>query len=69
MTSWHRLNRSDQEIHFLNEDGMVACNPRDREAAHRAEQLGIGTEDPKEVTCKKCLAHTRAEAKRPPSKE
>ena len=34
---------------------MVACNPRDREAAHRAEHEGIGTEDPLAVTCSKCL--------------
>ncbi len=34
---------------------MVACNPRDREAAHRAEAEGIATADPAAVTCKKCL--------------
>ena len=34
---------------------MVACNPRDREAAHRAQMEGIATENPKAVTCKKCL--------------
>jgi len=34
---------------------MVACNPRDKEAAHRAEVSGIGTEDKTKVTCKKCL--------------
>jgi len=34
---------------------MVACNPRDKEAAHRAEVEGIATENEKEVTCKKCL--------------
>ena len=31
---------------------MVACNPRDREAAHRAEVEGIATADPNAVTCK-----------------
>ena len=35
---------------------MVACNPRDREAAHRAEVEGIATADHAAVTCKKCLA-------------
>ncbi len=44
-----------QDLHFLNEDGMVACNPRDREAAHRAEVEGIATDDPQAVTCQKCL--------------
>ena len=47
--------RLHQDLHFLNEDGMVACNPRDREAAHRAEVEGIATENPQAVTCKKCL--------------
>ncbi|MDQ7824247.1 MAG: hypothetical protein RDV48_15710 [Candidatus Eremiobacteraeota bacterium] len=39
---------------WLNEDGTVACNPRYREAAHRAEVEGIATERPEKVTCKKC---------------
>jgi hypothetical protein len=34
---------------------MVACNPRDREAAHRAEVEGIGMADRDAVTCKACL--------------
>lgn len=41
-------------VHFLNEDGMVACNPRDREAAHRAEDEGIGSYNARAVTCPKC---------------
>jgi len=52
--SWSRRNRPKQDLHFLNEDGMVACNPRDREAAHRAAHQGIATGDPRAVTCKKC---------------
>jgi hypothetical protein len=48
----------------LNENGMVACNPRDREAAHRAEVEGIATEHPKAVTCKKCLAAIRSCSRR-----
>jgi hypothetical protein len=47
--------RACRDLHFLNEDGMVACNPRDREAAHRAEVEGIATDDARDVTCKKCL--------------
>jgi hypothetical protein len=35
---------------------MVLCNPRDREAAHRAEMEGIATEDRAAVTCRKCLS-------------
>lgn len=34
---------------------MVLCNPRDKEAAHRAEMEGIATEDEAAVTCRKCL--------------
>ena len=38
-----------------DDQGMVLCNPRDREAAHRAEMEGIATEDRAAVTCRKCL--------------
>ena len=48
--------RRKRDRHALDEDGMVLCNPRDREAAHRAEMEGIATEDHAAVTCKKCLA-------------
>ncbi len=44
-----------QDLHYLNENGMVSCNPRDKEAAHRAEDEGIATVNSKDVTCKKCL--------------
>ena len=43
-----------REIHFLDAEGRVACNPRDREAAHRAEMEGIASSDPQAVTCPKC---------------
>jgi hypothetical protein len=33
---------------------MVLCNPRDREAAHRAEMEGIATDERAAVTCRKC---------------
>jgi hypothetical protein len=35
---------------------MVLCNPRDREAAHRAAAEGIATDDLAAVTCRKCRA-------------
>jgi len=57
-----------QELHFLNADGMVACNPRDREAAHRAEMEGIATDDPQAVTCRKCLVVVRKTGVLRPSK-
>lgn len=47
--------RTKRDRHALNADGMVLCNPRDKEAAHRAEMEGIATDDPAAVTCKKCL--------------
>jgi len=54
MKSQKQSKLSPRDLHFLNEDGMVACNPRDREAAHRAENEGIATDDIHAVTCKKC---------------
>jgi hypothetical protein len=50
-----RHSRPKRELHALNDDGMVLCNPRDKEAAHRAEMEGIATEDRAAVTCRKCL--------------
>ncbi|MBM4038699.1 MAG: hypothetical protein FJ290_09305 [Planctomycetes bacterium] len=55
----NRAKRRARALHFLNEDGMVACNPRDREAAHRAEAEGIATENQQAVTCRKCWAVIR----------
>ena len=51
-----RDSRQKRDRHALTEDGMVLCNPRDREAAHRAEMEGIATEDRSAVTCRKCLS-------------
>lgn len=64
MTTWRRRQREKRDIHFLNDDGRVACNPRDREAAHRAEVEAMATEDPKAVTCKKCREAMRREGSR-----
>jgi hypothetical protein len=46
--------RRKRDLHALDADGMLVCNPRDREAAHRAEVEGIATADLDRVTCKKC---------------
>jgi hypothetical protein len=54
-----RDTREKRDMHALDADGMVACNPRDREAAHRAEVEGIATEDVARVTCRKCLDELR----------
>jgi hypothetical protein len=51
-----RDSRPKRDLHALNDDGMVLCNPRDKEAAHRAEMEGIATEDRAAVTCRKCLS-------------
>jgi hypothetical protein len=48
--------RRRRDLHALNEDGMVLCNPRDKEAANRAQMEGIATDDRAAVTCRKCLA-------------
>jgi hypothetical protein len=50
-----QTRKQKRDLHALNEDGMVLCNPRDREAAHRAQMEGIATEDHAAVTCRKCL--------------
>jgi len=55
--SQSRKRRRDR--HALNSDGMVLCNPRDKEAAHRAEMEGIATEDRAAVTCRRCRALLR----------
>ena len=48
--------RRKRDLHALDDDGMVLCNPRDKEAAHRAEMEGIATDDRAAVTCRKCLS-------------
>jgi len=48
--------RTKRDLHALDDNGMVLCNPRDKEAAHRAEVEGIATGDPAAVTCRRCLA-------------
>ena len=61
MLSRKQKRRGKQDLHFLNSNGMVACNPCDREAAHRAELEGIATEDQKAVTYKKCWIYKKKE--------
>lgn len=46
--------RPKRDRHALTPDGMVLCNPRDKEAAHRAQMEGIATDDRAAVTCRKC---------------
>jgi hypothetical protein len=55
-TAVPRDKRQKRDLHALNEDGMVLCNPRDKEAAHRAQMEGIATDVREAVTCRKCLA-------------
>jgi len=40
-----RDKRRKRDMHALNEDGMVMCNPRDKEAALRSQTEGIATEN------------------------
>ncbi len=56
--------RQKRDLHALDDEGMVLCNPRDKEAAHRAQVEGIATDDRKAVTCRTCLAllHKLSEA-------
>ena len=59
-----RDKRQKRDLHALDEDGMVLCNPRDKEAAHRAQTERIATDNWKGVTCAKCklLIHKRNKA-------
>lgn len=47
--------RTKRDRHALTEEGMVLCNPRDKEAAHRAAMEGIATDGRSAATCRKCL--------------
>ena len=51
-----RYKRQKRDLHALNEDGMVMCNPRDKEAALRAQTEDIATYEWKNVTCRNCLS-------------
>jgi len=55
MLSRQNKRPGKKSMHYIAEDGMLICNPRDKEAAHRAEVEAIATENKKLVTCKKCL--------------
>ena len=46
--------RQKRDLHALDEDGMVLCNPRDKEAAQRAQTERIASENWEAVTCAKC---------------
>lgn len=48
--------RQKRDRHAFDDNGMVLCNPRDKEAAHRADMEGIATDDRSAVTCPACLA-------------
>jgi hypothetical protein len=43
-----------RDVHALDDDGHVLCNPRDPEAAHRADVGDLATGTGRDVTCAKC---------------
>ena len=47
--------RNKRDLHALDDNGMVMCNPRDKEAALRAQTERIAT-DNWELSCRKCLS-------------
>jgi hypothetical protein len=61
-----RDKRVKRDLHAVDDNGMVLCNSRDKEASHRAQVEGIATDDPAAVTCRKCrtLLYKREKAKR-----
>ena len=65
-TGWRKDKRQKRNRYALTEEGMVLCNSRDKEAAHRAEMEGTATDDHAAVTCRKCLSllHERGKVER-----
>jgi len=58
MTKYFQMSRDKRQkhdLHGLDENGMVLRNPRDKEAALRAQTERIATENWEAVTCRKCL--------------
>jgi hypothetical protein len=51
-----RDERQKRDLHALDKNGMVLCNPRDKEAALRAQTEGIATDNWEIVTCRKCTS-------------
>lgn len=51
-----RDKRTKRDLHAVDENGMLLCNPRDKEAALRAQTESIATENWKAVTCRKCIS-------------
>ena len=51
-----RDKRQKRDLHALDGNGMVLCNPSDKEAALRAQTEGIATENWEAVICGKCLS-------------
>jgi hypothetical protein len=65
MSSMSKDKRQKRDLHALAENGMVLCNPRDKEAAHRAAMEGIATTNRSAVTCRKCRGLLYKEDSRP----
>jgi len=51
-----RDKRQKRDLHALDGNGMVLCNPRDKEAALRAQTEGIATYNWEAVTRSKCIS-------------
>jgi hypothetical protein len=51
-----RDKRQKRDLHALDKNGMVLCNPRDKEASLRAQTEGIATDNWNAVTCRKCMS-------------
>jgi hypothetical protein len=51
-----RDKRQKRDLHALDGDGMLLCNPRDKEASLRAQTERIATDNWEAVTCSKCLS-------------
>ena len=44
-----------RSVHWLNSEGNVACNPKDKEATHKSQHRKLFTStNIKKIDCKKC---------------
>ena len=59
-----RPDNRKRDVHALDDNGMVVCNPRDREASHRARVGDIATGEGDAVSCTKCIALVHQSRKR-----
>ena len=51
-----RDKRQKRDLHALDQNGIVLCNPRDKEAALRVQIERIAIKNWEAVICSKCIS-------------